>query len=321
MYYSVSFARYPLEYSSCGMLISLDHFLHPSRILDTYVLILVQEGALSIMMGGQSYTVQPGQFIILFPHLPHHGIQRSEGKLSYYWMHFYITDPEVQILESDRFPLIDSAAFPETGTGVQTAGTMQRPDDYTDSGAPDRREADSDAYYVLPAFGSLSDDRKPYLVFQSLLDMTKRDHYAVSWRCHYLASYLVLEIVRAAGGEEKPLEKNYSANLLPVLEYIRVHYADDISTRTIAEEFGFHPVYLERLFRKDTGSSITEYINQTRMEASRNLLVNSIRSLDSIASACGFHDVKYYMRVFRKLSGMTPTQYRKAFSQRKVNTR
>lgn len=292
MLYSVSSAKYPLIYASSGMLYNEDHFLHPDRVLDTYVLILVHKGTLFISMNGHEYEVGPNHFVVLFPGMRHCGTKPSSGQLVYYWMHFSIQDPDVSIREM---------------SGLQTNGL--RPGNFDVS----------DTEYILPACGYLYDDRKSELIFQNLLDMTKRDHYAVTWRCHYLASYLVLEIMHEMQIRQTAQNEHLPEIIVNVLEFIRTHYADDISTGSIAQQFGYHSVYLERLFKKSTGSSLTRYINGVRIEASKNLLLNSIESLESVAASCGFSDVKYYMRVFRQYVGMTPTQYRKNLSQRKIN--
>lgn len=295
MFYSISSAKYPLIYSSSGMLINQDHFLHPDRTIDTYVLILVQEGTLHIAMDDTEYQVTPNHFVILFPGIRHYGTRPSKGRISYYWLHFSIQDPFKKIIQ------------------IRNGFSLQK-----ELGIC---EGWDDMNYVLPTCGSLYDNRKPEIIFQILLDTAKRDHYAVTWRCHYLVSELVLEVVHDAVLRQSERQDHYPNTIIRVLEYIRTHYAEPISTRSIAQEFGYNPVYLERLFQKSMGNSITGYINQTRIDASRNLLLNSIRSLDSISATCGFSDTKYYMRVFKKLTGMTPTQYKKSLSQKKINTK
>lgn len=293
MLYSISSAEYPLIYASSGMLISPDQFLHPNRLLDTYVLILVREGELYITTGDISCTVRPNQFIVLFPGLRHYGTKPSKGRLSYYWMHFSIRDPGARIQEGD---------LPDINTAP------------TQTGSPFPSDSEQ---YRIPVFGDLGNDRKPSLIFQGLLDMTKREHYQVSWQCHYLASYLLLEVLH--GMDMQKNSRQVSDAIVMILEYIQAHYAEPISTSDIAARFDYHPVYLERLFKKEMGVSLTHYINQTRIEASKNLLLYSMLPLDSIATSCGFNDVKYYMRVFRQYVGMTPSQYKTNLFQKKVN--
>lgn len=283
---SISSAEYPIQYSSCGMLVSDDQFLHMNRCIDTYVLILVIKGTLYITMDNVDYTVCPGQFLVLFPSRRHVGTRPSDGPLAYYWMHYSLVDPGAQVVD-----LADQAML------------------------------SADTHYIIPATGVLYDNQKPAIIFQSLLDTARRDHYQVTQRIHYLASYLLLELLHDAAQQRDARNSNLSDGVLVVLDYIHAHYAEPITTQSIADRFGYHPVYLERLFKRELGRTITQYVNETRIEASQNLLVSSILPIESIAASCGFSDAKYYMRVFRRIVNMTPSQYRRSLFRRNMNTR
>ena len=93
MLYCISDASFPMSYVSSGNLVSEGGFVHPRRILDTFVFILVQQGTLHITQGQKNYSVHSNEFIILFPDRLHYGYRPCEGKLSYYWVHFNVTDP------------------------------------------------------------------------------------------------------------------------------------------------------------------------------------------------------------------------------------
>lgn len=283
MRYLISEVNEPLTYASSGMLIHSDQFLHPRRCIDTYVLLLIQQGTLCITMDDQEYEVGPNQFLLLLPGRLHFGTTPSKGMLSYYWMHFS--------MNRSRTQLCDSCTLTES-------------------------------QYSLPVFGDLGKDLRASLIFQSLLDMTRRSHYQIDWRCHYLSSYLLLEISHEAAGQCSSSQLQLPEPVIRIHDFIQANYSGPVSSRTIAEHFGYHPVYLERYYRKYTGTSITSSIHEARIEASKNLLLNadSVMSLEEIAAACGFSDVKYYMRIFKRLVGITPTQYKRSLSQRKINT-
>lgn len=302
MLYSISSAEYPIQYSSCGMLVSKDQFLHMNRLIDTYVLILVVKGTLYITMDNIEYTVGPGQFVVLFPYLRHVGTRPSEGPLRYYWMHFSLADPEAQTC--------DVAESAEVGPILQAM--PQATDPSADA---------SDTHYIIPATGELYDNKRPSIMFQSLLDMVRRDHYEITQRTRYLASYLLLEVLHDAAQRRDAESSGLSDATFLVLDYIRTHYAEPITTQAIADAFDYHPVYLERLFKRELGSTITQSINKTRIEASQNLLVSTGLPIDSIATSCGFSDAKYYMRVFRRYTNMTPSQYRRSLFRKNENTR
>ena len=97
MLYCTYQARYPVEYLSSGNLVSSDGFLHARRNIDSFVLIIVREGTLHITQNEVPFSVGPNQSILLIPDVTHYGHQPSSGPLSYYWTHFYITDPDWRV--------------------------------------------------------------------------------------------------------------------------------------------------------------------------------------------------------------------------------
>lgn len=310
MLYSVSSSHYSVEYASSGMLDSPDQFMHPRRCIDTYVLIIVQTGTLYITMADREFSVSSHQFIVLFPNIIHFGTKPSQERLTYYWMHFSIQDPYVQLVESNIF---------QKNHAIKHIVQNYLKAKNTDFALNDDFSNDNNDFYILPSAGNLHILTKTSLIFQFLLDMTKKDHYQITWRCHYLASYLVLETSYEVTTMREAQNARMNTKVIAMLEYIRTHYPEAISTSAIAQQFDFHPVYAERLFKANTGYSITQYINKVRIETAQNLLLNSIRKVETIASVCGFSDVRYFMHVFKKYVGMTPSQYRKNVSEKKIN--
>ena len=88
MLHCICDASKPAEYLTCGNLISENGFMHLSRTLDFFVLILVQEGTLHICQDDRACDVGPGEFFVLFPGITHYGYKPSHGYLSYCWAHF-----------------------------------------------------------------------------------------------------------------------------------------------------------------------------------------------------------------------------------------
>jgi AraC-like DNA-binding protein len=71
------------------------------------------------------------------------------------------------------------------------------------------------------------------------------------------------------------------------------------------------PAYFCRFFKATTGDTATEYILRLRVDMSADLLANSAKSVTDIAYAVGFSSHSYYDRVFKRLMGMTPLEYRR----------
>ncbi|MCQ6265901.1 response regulator [Fictibacillus sp. WQ 8-8] len=105
-------------------------------------------------------------------------------------------------------------------------------------------------------------------------------------------------------------EENSNETILSVTRFIQHHLQDKLTLKQLAERVYFHPQYLSRLFKQETGRTITEYITLKRIEKSKELLVNSKTSITDISQQCGFTDINYFSRVFSKMEGVPPKKYR-----------
>lgn len=105
--------------------------------------------------------------------------------------------------------------------------------------------------------------------------------------------------------------KKYSIEIAQAITYIHVHYMDNISLQEIAEHVNLNASYLSGLFKKQLNKNLTKYINELRIEKAKILLKStSLKSYD-IAGKVGFSDHTYFSKVFKKLLGMGPNEYRK----------
>ena len=96
-----------------------------------------------------------------------------------------------------------------------------------------------------------------------------------------------------------------------VLEYVRSHFGEHISSKTAAEAMSFNQSYFCRKFSKNIGMSFSEYLNMYRVSVSRTLLEGSGKSISDIAYKCGFSDPICFTRCFKKYTGILPSVYRK----------
>ncbi|HJT58298.1 MAG TPA: AraC family transcriptional regulator [Ktedonobacteraceae bacterium] len=93
--------------------------------------------------------------------------------------------------------------------------------------------------------------------------------------------------------------------------FIRFNIDQPLSLNHIADTLGVHPSYLSRAFKRELGMTLTDYVNQLRIEEATYLLDHSNASVTEIASSVGFNDSNYFSKVFRKWQRVTPHDYRK----------
>lgn len=101
-----------------------------------------------------------------------------------------------------------------------------------------------------------------------------------------------------------------------VKAYIASHLADELSLTGIAENAGHNSSYLSRLFKHKNGVGIAEYITDCRIASAQALLADPKNRIQDIAGMAGFTSVQYFYRVFKKVSGMTPQEWRDASLRR-----
>lgn len=110
--------------------------------------------------------------------------------------------------------------------------------------------------------------------------------------------------------------KEYSEVIARILNYIDFHIADSLSLKNIAGIFNLNPSYLSRLFKKETGKTMTDYINERRVEKSLIFLTTTNISIQAIAARVGIFDENYFSRVFKKIKNMSPREYRNSVKNR-----
>lgn len=96
-----------------------------------------------------------------------------------------------------------------------------------------------------------------------------------------------------------------------VTSYIHAHYAEELSASAIARAFYLSPSYLARRFREETGRTLTEYLQLTRVRNAQALLLSTDESVARIAERTGFGSFSQFNRVFRRVCGKSPRDYRK----------
>ncbi len=93
-------------------------------------------------------------------------------------------------------------------------------------------------------------------------------------------------------------------------EYIYSHIKERITIEDLADELGVSSSYLSRLFKKETGDSVSAYIRKQKIEKARNLLRYSDYSVIEIANRLSFSSQSHFIQQFREIVGMTPKKYR-----------
>lgn len=108
--------------------------------------------------------------------------------------------------------------------------------------------------------------------------------------------------------------KNYSQITQRCITYIDFHYAEPLSLSFFANMCHVTKSYLSTLFKKETGTNITDYIHNVRIRHALVLLNSTALPIHAVASSCGYTDINYFIKIFKRLNGTSPKQYRMQMS-------
>ncbi|WP_219837577.1 response regulator [Paenibacillus sp. R14(2021)] len=134
---------------------------------------------------------------------------------------------------------------------------------------------------------------------------------------HQAVSYMQLKtetrvLVGQLAEKTVTLAEDMESDLLQtVKQYIRAHAHEDLSLERVAAQVNRNPFYMSKLFKSHFGLNYIDYLTECRMETAKQLMQETDKSLKEITFEIGYHDPNYFSRVFRKIVGCSPTDYRK----------
>ena len=134
----------------------------------------------------------------------------------------------------------------------------------------------------------------------------KKNHFEI--KCSGILMQMLAEIALQAesGADTESCEKLADS----IIDYLNLHYSENISVNSLGTIFGYHPNYLNQLFIKYTGRPIYAYLQDLRIMQAIHLLESSNMSVSEIGNACGFLDRAHFSRYFKQKTGRPPKAFR-----------
>lgn len=108
----------------------------------------------------------------------------------------------------------------------------------------------------------------------------------------------------------KENNNQYSEHVNKVKQYIDKNYYKNIVVKDLAKKYNVNYSYLSSLFKKEVGESIVSYLTNKRLNNAKELLENTSSDVSSIAEIVGYMDIQYFYKIFKKNTGLTPSEYR-----------
>ena len=117
------------------------------------------------------------------------------------------------------------------------------------------------------------------------------------------------------GGEYRPAGEDYTSLRLGqvrenIESYIRAHYDTELSMQDVAKAMNYSDAYFCKLFKQCFKVNFSVYLNAYRVARAKELLQSTRLNVREVSIACGYNDSNYFARVFKRITGMTPSEYR-----------
>jgi AraC-like DNA-binding protein len=253
---------------------------HEQFPLADYELFVVTEGCLYIGDANGKYKVHAGEQLLLSPtpNNVRYGYQASQ--CSFYWLHFTVSHP-IRLVHSSNLPIF------------------------------------SDTKLFIPVQVSLSSPEKIVILMKQLQDSIRHNYNhsfenyittTILWEIHN--QFILPQLTLSADTKSKCQVYN------DILDYVHLKLAQNIKVSDIAKHFGYNEKYLSHLFKDVAGMPLKQYILHKKINQAKFLLTDTNHTVHAISSSLCFSDHHYFMKLFKQKVGLTPSEYRNAFSKR-----
>ena len=98
-----------------------------------------------------------------------------------------------------------------------------------------------------------------------------------------------------------------------ITRYLQDHLSEEISLNVLSDEFHLNAQYISQLFKNEIGVNFLSYLTNIRMEHAKKLLISTDLSIGEISEQSGYGDYRVFTKAFKKITGSTPSQYRREF--------
>ena len=154
-------------------------------------------------------------------------------------------------------------------------------------------------------------------ILSLVLDYNKRApgyRYAVAAHAHMILSTLIRANYFFENPQQLHIQNHVHQQINEILDYIKLHYTEDLTLKTIADAQHISYFHLSRIFKEVTGITFRQFLTNTRLHHAQKELLNTKESILSIALSNGFASSKSFNIAFGEQYGMHPSEYRRRFS-------
>ncbi|HWR24097.1 MAG TPA: AraC family transcriptional regulator [Feifaniaceae bacterium] len=253
-------------------------------------LFYVTKGTGIMVLGGETYEVQRGDLLFWQPGIPYRMDTHGEKTLQFLAVNFDLTQsnnhrvypfPPVRLEELRRESILERLVFSD-----------------------------------IPRFNEQVYVQGMHQVEDTLHDMVLENQSKRTYCFERMSGMMVCVMSsiarRLALGQVEP--QNSEHKIEQVIDYIRLHYAEDITNESMGRMFNYHPNYLNKLMVLYTDHSLHQYLLSYRISKAIDLIAGTNMDLAAVCESVGFQDYCHFSKLFKQKTGSSPRDYRGARS-------
>ncbi len=268
-----------LEVRYCMDIAPLDVAHHEHPFCEVFFFL---EGPLeSYVVDQTGYRLQPGDVLIIPPYVRHHPVFTAEKSGPYRRYVLWISAEQLELMAALDTGLVSILQYCRQGKNYRIRSTLPSVRKQLENYLTDMwREALSESSCQQASLYSLC------LQFFVMLNRVIADEQVL------------------------PSSPTYSDFLLEVvLDYINKNFAEPLSLKSVADRFFTSPSNIEMLFNRKVQCPFYRYVTECRISHAQKLILSNT-SLKEVSTACGYNDYSNFYRAFRKVTGLSPAQFR-----------
>lgn len=150
-------------------------------------------------------------------------------------------------------------------------------------------------------------------LFESMAQKRTGYEFVTQGSLYHLLGIILEHRLYSTPKENTPRNQQRINQFKNVLSLIEGSYSDTLTLEDLSKAAGMTPKYFCRFFREMTQRSPIDYLNYYRIECSCTQLISTSASITEVALNCGFNDISYFIKTFKKYRGITPKQYLKSY--------
>lgn len=240
-----------------------------TRVLQHHEIILVTVGSGSITIASKLHSIRNGMLIYIAPNVLHTLKQEQNDSFNFFSVHFNFANIQ---FEDNNWHILESP-----------------------------KQLPLQPVQELIDYYAIEDNFKKLTECWS----TKQPGY------EFISRTLLQQLLIAIFQNVKKQNRDYATSLKvdKIIRYMNQNMTGNIKLADLSKITQLSPTYLAKVFKEATGYSLIEFFNKMKIDKAKDLLIENNRKIKEIAKEVGFNDEFYFSRVFKKIEGVSPSEY------------